>query len=264
MSERQRIVGIMPAAGFGSRLSPLPFSKELMPIGMGIIGEDTVAKPKTVSHYLLERLVLGGVTHIYIVMRKGKWDIPSYYGDGSFLPAHVAYLVTDGTPGHPYTVDCAFPFVDGDLVAFGYPDILFEPHDAFSKLVQCQQTQGSDLVLGAFPLAPEQSWDVLEFEKGVVRKVSSEGPARGADIRWGWGIAVWTPRFSLFMHNYLSDLLASAQAPVAEIVLDQVFQAAIDAGLQVDHVSFENGYLLDVGTPENLLIAQRKALSADH
>ena len=55
MSEEQRIVGIVPAAGFGSRMSPLPFSKELMPIGMGIIGEDTAAKPKTVSHYLLER-----------------------------------------------------------------------------------------------------------------------------------------------------------------------------------------------------------------
>ena len=50
--------GIIPAAGQGSRIQPLAFSKELLPVGSRRDGERE--RPRAVSEYLLERLVLGG------------------------------------------------------------------------------------------------------------------------------------------------------------------------------------------------------------
>ena len=50
--------GIIPAAGRGSRIQPLAFSKELLPVGSRT--EDGVERPCAVSEYLVERMILGG------------------------------------------------------------------------------------------------------------------------------------------------------------------------------------------------------------
>ena len=47
--------GIIPAAGNGTRIQPLAFSKELLPVG----DRDDGQRPKAVSEYLVERLTAG-------------------------------------------------------------------------------------------------------------------------------------------------------------------------------------------------------------
>lgn len=84
MSARERIVGIIPAAGKGTRLAPFPCPKELFPVGY----QDYEVKgrierrPRVVSQYLFEELVLAGAQQIFIVPGEGKHDIARYYGDG--------------------------------------------------------------------------------------------------------------------------------------------------------------------------------------
>ena len=48
--------GIVPAAGQGSRMQPLAFSKELLPVGSRT--EADRERPRAVSEYLIERLVI--------------------------------------------------------------------------------------------------------------------------------------------------------------------------------------------------------------
>ena len=50
--------GIVPAAGAGQRIQPIAFSKELLPVGHRIDGP--TKRPRAVSEYLLERMVVGG------------------------------------------------------------------------------------------------------------------------------------------------------------------------------------------------------------
>src|SRR5690606_9959054 len=50
--------GIIPAAGAGSRIQPLACSKELLPVGRRLDG--SVERPKAVSEFLVERMILGG------------------------------------------------------------------------------------------------------------------------------------------------------------------------------------------------------------
>jgi glucose-1-phosphate thymidylyltransferase len=65
--------GIIPAAGLGSRIQPLAFSKELLPIGSRF--DDGVERPRAVTEYLIERMVRGGATRICFVIAPGKSDI---------------------------------------------------------------------------------------------------------------------------------------------------------------------------------------------
>ncbi|HYK20860.1 MAG TPA: hypothetical protein VEV42_09005, partial [Pyrinomonadaceae bacterium] len=58
--------GIVPAAGIGSRIQPLAFSKELLPVGSRI--ENGNERPRAVSEYLVERMIRGGATKICFVV----------------------------------------------------------------------------------------------------------------------------------------------------------------------------------------------------
>lgn len=88
--------GIVPAAGRGSRIQPLAFSKELLPVGSrGDCGRD---RPCAVSEYLIERLILGGADKICFVISPGKSDILEYYGD-RYGDAELAYVVQPQASG---------------------------------------------------------------------------------------------------------------------------------------------------------------------
>ena len=70
--------GIIPAAGVGSRIQPLAFSKELLPVGSYISGASE--RPRAVSEYLIDRMVNAGVDKICFVISPGKSDIMDYFG----------------------------------------------------------------------------------------------------------------------------------------------------------------------------------------
>ena len=56
---QQQLVGIIPAAGRGTRLAPLPFSKELFPLGYQQVKiDDRIQwRPKVVSQYMIEQMI---------------------------------------------------------------------------------------------------------------------------------------------------------------------------------------------------------------
>src|SRR6266699_3765076 len=81
--------GIIPAAGNGTRIQPLPFSKELLPIGSR--QHDGTERPRAVSEYLIERMLQGGADKICFVISRWKFDILQYYGGeiGNAANAHM-------------------------------------------------------------------------------------------------------------------------------------------------------------------------------
>ena len=91
------------------------------------------------------------MTKAFNVVREGKWDIPSFFGEGESLDRHLAYLVIRDSFGPPYTLNKGYPFIQNNVIAFGFPDILFGPEDVFIQLLNYQVTHHSDVVLGLFP-----------------------------------------------------------------------------------------------------------------
>ena len=82
--------GIVPAAGMGSRIQPLAFSKELLPVGSRRDGD--TERPRAVSEYLIERMILGGAEKICLAISPGKSDILGYYG-GHLGEVSLCYVI---------------------------------------------------------------------------------------------------------------------------------------------------------------------------
>ena len=262
----QEVIGLLPAAGQARRIAPLPVSKELYPIGFRFVGENHSLRPKAVCHYLLEKMRLAGITKAYIILRSGKWDIPAYLGDGAILTMNLGYLIMGLPFGVPYTLDQAYPFVQKAVVALGFPDILFQPDDVFVQLLARLRANKADVVLGLFPTDQSQKAGMVDFDAGGRVYLVIEKPSQ-TDLRYMWGVAVWTPVLTQFMHEYLATIEADRWHSDAgnhpkkqrELPLGDVIQAAIDRGLRVEAEVFTDGeYLLDIGTPEDLVRAVRK------
>jgi glucose-1-phosphate thymidylyltransferase len=253
MQGSNEIIGLVPAGGRATRIAPLPCSKELYPIGFHSAGGGLSSRPKVVAQYLLEKMRIAGVAKGYIVLRPGKWDIPAYFGDGLLLQMHLAYLMMRSPLGVPYTLDQAYPFVKDAIVAMGFPDILFGPDDAFVQLLSRRYTTDPDALLGMFPTDLPEHEDLVDVdEKGRVREIVIK--PHHTKLRYTWGIALWTPVFTKFLHEYLSSRQDPSPAS-RELTAGDVIQAAIENHLRVDAMPVSKDPYLDIGTPERLLKA---------
>ncbi len=259
MQKSVDIVGILPAGGRGSRIEPLPCSKEIFPIGFGKVeGIDNV-RPKAVSQYLLEKMRKAGVKKAYFILREGKWDIPKYFGDGASVDMNLGYLMMRLPFGTPYTLDQASPFVGDSIVAFGFPDILFDAEDAYIQLLQRQASSGADVVLGLVSVAQPWTMDMVEIDdqcevRSIVIKPSV------SSLGFGWIIAVWSPVFTRFLHEYLEGQQREGMPEEgldgqSELSVGHVLQAAFQGGLRMEGVQFPECSYLDIGTPEHLRTA---------
>jgi glucose-1-phosphate thymidylyltransferase len=256
-SHAREIIGLIPAAGQATRISPLPLSKELYPIGFQLIGPNGSPRPKVVCQYLLEKMKLAGISNAYLILRAGKWDIPSYFGDGAMLKMNLGYLLMGLPYGVPYTLNQAYPFVQGATIAMGFPDILFQPQDAFTKLLQRLAQSEAEVVLGLFPTDQPEKVGVVDFDaQGRVRLIAEKSQL--THLRYMWAIAVWTPTFTQFMSEYLVEIERKCStSPRKELPIGDVIQAAINEGVSVEAEAFTEGRYLDIGTPENLAEAVR-------
>jgi glucose-1-phosphate thymidylyltransferase len=252
-----RLVGLIPAAGYGTRLGSLPHSKEIQPIGTFPDPNGSGLRPKVVSHYLLEKMRYAGIDQAYFILRDGKWDIAAHFKDGAMVDMSLAYLLVTVPYGTPYTLDAAYPFVRDSLVALGFPDILFSPNDAYTRLIEHQVKSGADVVLGLFPTDQPQDTDVVAFDDRD-RIVQILTKPKHTILSHTWGIAIWTPTFTQFIHDYLAGLPIPT-SDTRELFVGDVVQAGIKRGLRVEGIHVSDTPFLDIGTPGNLARAIHEA-----
>jgi len=263
-SSGDKLVGLVPAAGSGKRIAPLPCSKELFSVAMQQDVRTGEPRVKVVSEYLLDKFRDAGVPLAIIILREGKWDIPAYFRDGKSVGLKLAYVVITDSCGPPDTLDRAYSFVGDKVVAFGFPDILFTPDDAFTQLLRKQRAGHADLVLGLFPAHDHRLMDMVRVDpSGRVTELVLK-PLQ-SDLHYAWICAVWTPTFTEFLHEFISSDEAHhcrRQAehkidPQGDLPVGAVIQAAIRQGILVDGVMFPTGTYIDIGTPGDLAKALR-------
>jgi glucose-1-phosphate thymidylyltransferase len=243
-------VGLIPAAGQATRLGPLPCSKELLPVGMARV--DGEFRPVPVCVPLLANMRLAGVKEAFIVVREGKWDLLQYLGDGSRFDLRLAYLLRGLPYGPPYSMDQAYPFIRESVVAFGFPDILVRPEHTYVRLREQWGRSDADLVLGLFPAHNHEVMDMVELDDARRVRQFLIKPAH-TSLTYAWINAIWGPAFTEFLHTYLRR----APAPVEEVAVGRVIEAALQEGYRIEGLPFPDGAYLDIGTPEQLSIAFR-------
>ena len=170
--------GIVPAAGRGSRIQPLAFSKELLPVGSRLDGG--VERPCAVSEYLLDRMVAGGSGQICMVISPGKHDILAYYGAG-YAGVPIVYVVQPQPSGLCDAVFRATPLVrPDDSVIVGLPDTVWFPQGGFAALPD------DALAFLLFPVERPELFDaVVTGPDGSVREIQVK--RADATSRWIWG-----------------------------------------------------------------------------
>jgi glucose-1-phosphate thymidylyltransferase len=251
MVKPREIIGLIPAAGEGTRLGPLPCSKELIAVGLSRL--DGELRPTPVCVPLLQNMRLAGVHTAFLVIRDGKWDIPQYLGDGNRFDIRLGYLLRGLPYGPPYSLDQAYPFIQDSLIAFGFPDILVRPENPYVRLREQWDRSQADLVLGLYPAHNPQVMDMVELDddRRVIQFVIK--PAR-TTLTYAWINALWGPTFTEFLHDHLRRVPVPAQ----ELSVGHVIAAAIDKGYRVEGLRFSEGAYLDIGTPEQLGEAMRR------
>lgn len=203
--------GIIPAAGVGSRIQPLAFSKELLPVGSYVNGGSE--RPRAVSEYLIERMVHAGVDKICFVISPGKSDIMDYFG-GHVLSATVFYAVQPRPAGLCDAIFRPLPLIaPEEHVCIGLPDTIWFPTAALSQLPD------GVLSLLLFPVEHPERFDaVVTRENAEVVQVQVK--SEQARSKWVWGAvkapgsvlrelhALWIERQDEYLGTLINEYLA--------------------------------------------------------
>lgn len=223
------IYGSIPAAGLGTRLQPLGFSKEL-----------AIVQDKAVIEYLLERMVSSGIKKIFITVDPEKLDIPKYLSTKSPYKDNLIFLVKNR---HSLADDMLAPvkfLKDTDVLYFGLPDTIWYPKDGFKVIIK----QKSNVVLGLFHSDhPENFGAVLTNRSN--RIIVIEDKVASPKSNWIWGIGKITVKAAKEMLEML---------PVSDKPDERLLSVALN--LYKDKyrcigIKLENSYYFDIGRKED-------------
>ncbi|MBV8098876.1 MAG: nucleotidyltransferase family protein [Verrucomicrobia bacterium] len=231
--------GIIPAAGEGKRIQPLAFSKELLPVGFDQLVERK--KPRAVSEFIVERLIVGGATKICFIISPSKGDIVRYHAHGT-PHALFVYVVQPEPVG---LCDAVFRpaglIAANEQVLIGLPDTVWFPTEGFRFLPDGQ------LSLLLFPVKSPKYFDavVLDADNRVQTiEVKQEIPT----THWIWGAI----KMSGAIYHDLRQLWIQRQRQ--DEFLGTLINAWIANGGRA--FGFQKGFhYLDVGTIDGLHLA---------
>jgi glucose-1-phosphate thymidylyltransferase len=237
-------VGILPAAGLGSRLTPFSGLKELLPIYVDV--DETVGvRPRLLIEHAVAAMAIAGIEVCVIVVSPLKSEILKYLGAGPPGGPRLFYVVQPNPTGLVSAIAMAHGLIgsSGFNACLALPDSLFSPHDAISRVKNDLLAGNADVVLGVFPTdRPRDLGPVAVGKGGAVTKVWDK-PARPRRQNT-WGVVSWRPSF----YNLLAQ-----QATLEHIVtLGETFEAARREGLTVRALEFPGGCYHDLGTPAAL------------
>lgn len=231
MNTATAITGILPAAGLGSRMAPLPHAKELLAVcGVPVID------------FSLDQLRAAGVAACTAVVSDRKPELVRHLqaADGFSMtfarqetPTGLAAAVALGLP-------------EAGMACLLLPDTLVRPADALKQVRAEFESSGADLVLGVFSTdRPCELGPVRLSADGRVTEVQDKPPQ--TDLANSWALAIWGPRFS--------RALRDAVACDATANMGLLFHAAT-ATMAVRGVWFAGGAFHDTGTPRGLRDAE--------
>ncbi|MGH1358092.1 MAG: nucleotidyltransferase family protein [Burkholderiaceae bacterium] len=251
------LIGVLPAAGRGSRLGPIPSSKEVMPLGFD--PDHPVAegqggwRPFTTIEAHLDGFKQAGIEKVVVILGSNKQDIMEYLGGGARYGLSISYLFQEELRGMPFALDLANPWSQGATTVFTMPDTLIEPNNSTARLLQSHQKAGADLSLGLFETNNPSKFGMVELDSDN-RIVRFDDKPRRTNLHLMWGLAAWSPVFASFMHERLERIAKGGK----ETVLSDIFAEALKAGLHVQGVELRGATYNDIGTPEEFQLVVRK------
>lgn len=231
-------VGLIPAAGLGSRLAPLAYAKELLPITY--VREEEGLRPIPVIEASLRQLRNAGVGKCAVIVSDRKPELLRYLGESGLDIAFIPQPRADGLAAAAALAEFWLRDANACLLL---PDTVVRPADALAKLRAAFESEKADLALGVFPTNRPLELGPVRFDSAMRVTEVQDKPA-ATDLANSWAMAVWGPRFTA--------LLGEAVRGGWSGPLGHIFHRAVEEGLKVRAVWFADGQFHDVGTPRGL------------
>ena len=233
-------IGVIPAAGIASRLSPCRYLKELLPVAFQYDAASGTTIPLPVVALSLQALASASINKTVVTISDRKPELLRYLADGIDFGVSLAYVQQPMPTGLAAAVDLARPWTRNANSCLLLPDTIVSPGNAMSKLRAHVESNPCDLALAVLPTAiPEQLGPVRFRTDGVIQEVLDKPTS--TDLRNTWGAAIWSPYFTEFLHTCLATHCSS-------ISLGAVFNLAVQSGLSARALWFPEGRYDDVGT----------------
>lgn len=240
----KKVVGVIPAAGNGTRLFPYNAGKELLPVGSQYININgkPEERPKIVSQYIIEAMVEAGVERIIIIINPAKDGLMGLHLDGKLYGVSISYIVQN-PPSMAHSIDLAYEWIKSSTVILGMPDTIVLPSSSVKQLMEKHSSSDSELTLGLFRTKNHKKFGMVKIDSESNILYHQDKPVQ-TDAKLMWGLAVWEPSFTETLHDYVRE----NESPNSEMTLGDVYDLVINQNRKCKGYPITDGKYYDIGT----------------
>ena len=250
----EEIVGLIPAAGSGTRLYPFARAvpKEMYPI----LG-------KAVIEHCVDNLKAGGIKKMFMVVGYQKGALMDYIGDGSFFGVNVAYVYQMKRKGLGHAIYQGKDWIYTTFVTL-LGDSFIEPKDEIKELIELHVKKKPLATLMLFEVTDPKGYGLAKFKsiengcgavESVIEKPSAE-LASSYRVNGGYyamcGAYVFEPR----IFDYIAKTKPGAKG---EIQITDALALALKNGEKICGMVLKGKYL-DIGKWKTILNTEKELL----
>jgi glucose-1-phosphate thymidylyltransferase len=232
------MIGIIPAAGKGTRLGELTKekSKELLPVG-----------GKPIIEHVLDQFKEAEITQIFVIIGPGKEDIIKYLGNGTRIGLQISYLYQENPEGLARAIYEANGFVN-ESFAVVLGDNLLLPTSLLKTVISEHTTCGADVTLVGHEVSDPERFGVIESVDGKVTGLE-EKPETPKTNNAIVGMYV-------FNSDIFKTIEETEKGAKGEYQITDTIKKMLDSGKDIRVVNHVGDWL-DIGTKESYTTANK-------
>lgn len=242
------IVGLVPAAGEGTRLYPFSRAvpKEMYPI-MG----------KTVIEHCIENLKEGGIKKVFVVVGHQKGALMDYLGDGRYFGVNAAYIYQYERKGLGHAILQGKKWISSPFVVL-LGDSFIEPKVEINDLISLHKKEKPIATLLLFKVDDPTGYGIVKLGdsgevEDLIEKPSAEAAAafkKNGSFLAITGAYVFEPEIFSYIERTPPGLKGEVQ------ITDAIALAAKD-GKKVLGLELKGRYL-DIGKWKTVLSVEKE------
>ncbi len=252
----EKIVGLVPAAGGGTRLYPFSRAvpKEMYPI-MG----------KAVIEHCVENLREGGVRKIFMVVGHQKGALMDYLGDGSLFNVDLAYIYQMQRGGLGHAILQGKNWINSTFVTL-LGDSFIEPKEEINRLIEAHRREKPVATVLLFKVKSSKGYGIVKFKSldngcGEIEKmVEKPTPEQAEDYRNGNGEFYALCGGYVFEPGIFGFIERTPPGAKDEIQITDAMALALKEGRKVCGVVLEGKYL-DIGKWKTIFNVEKEMMN---